>query len=236
MLNAKKMKINTIFQPSKIHLESINEYLCTEQITGNLSSVLSSFEKGELIVMFRGKELVGFSAYQFDYPVSKIEVVEIVKKYRKKGLGKKLADTTLKEIRKKEGEVVELFCAPSDSESFWKIVGFKNLPETRFTNGRIIMYKILIETLLPSETDNDEIVELCNVEPNQASRFEPKWSWRINSNEFNKPIIQPTDYDWQICWKKGETEIKKDKVKYFSSIQINFGNYLILRNMKNIKH
>jgi len=231
------MYIETIYQPSNIQFESIKEYLNTEQLTGNLRSVISSFEKSELIVLFKGKELIGFSAYQFDYPVSKINVVEIVKKYRRKGLGEKLANTTLEEIQKKNGEVVELFCSPTDSESFWKKVGFKNLPETILTNGQIIMYKTLIETLLPNQSNNnEEIIELWSVAPYQADRNEPKWSWKINSSEFRKPIIQPTDCDWQICWRKGEKEIKKEKVKYFSSNQICFGNFLILRDLKNIQH
>lgn len=231
------MNIETIYQPSNIQFESIKEYLNTEQITGNLPSVISSFERNELIVLFRKNELIGFSAYLFDYPVSKINVVEIVEKYRRKGFGKKLANTTLKEIQKRKGEVVELFCAPTNSESFWKKIGFKNLPETRFTNGQIIMYKTLVETLLPNQTDdNDETIELWDVEPHQADRNEPKWSWNINSTELKKPIIQPTDCDWQICWRKGKTEIKKGKVKYFSSNQINFGNFIILRDLKSIKH
>lgn len=231
------MKIETIYQPSYIQFEAINKYLNAEKITGNLPSIVSSFEKNELIVLFREKELIGFSAYQFDFPVSKINVVEIIKKYRGKGLGKKLANTTLNEIQKKKGQVVELFCSPTDSESFWKIVGFKNLPETGFTNGQIIMYKTLIETLLPNQiNDNEEIIELWDVEPHEADKNEPKWSWRINASELKKPIIQPTDCDWQICWRKGESEIKKGKVKYFSSNQIKFGNYIILRDLKSIKH
>ncbi len=232
-----KMNIKTIYQPSNIQLESIKEYLNTEQITGNSPSVISSFERNELIVLFRENELVGFSAYQFDYPVSKINVLEIVEKYRNKGFGKKLANTTLKEIQKKKGEVVELFCSPKNSESFWKVIGFKNLPETRINSGQIVMYITLIETLLPNQTDNnEETIELWDVEPHQTNRNEPKWSWKINSSELNKPIIQPTDCEWQICWKKGEKEMKKGKVKCFSSNQISFGNYIILRDLKSIKH
>ena len=231
----RKMNIETIYKPKKEHFEKIEKYLISEQISGNLPSVLSSFERDVLIVLFEKDQLIGFSAYKANYPVSKIDVLEIKKEFRKKGLGKKLANDTLREIKSKKGEVVELFCSPVDSESFWKIIGFKNLPETRFTGGKIIMYKTLIETLLPNETsDNEEIIELWNVEPHQASRNEPKWSWKINSSELEKPIIQPTDCDWQICWRKGETELKKGKVKYFSSNQINFGNFIILRDLKSI--
>ena len=236
-----KMNIKTIYRSSNVQFESIMEYLKTEQITGNLMSVKSSFKRKELIILFKEKELIGFSAYQFEYPVSRITVFEIVKKFRGKGLGKKLVNKTLKEIKKKKGEVVELFCSPVDSESFWKKVGFKNLPETRFTNGKIIMYKTLIETLLPNQSDdfeiddNQEIIELWDVEPFQADRNKPKWRWRINSYEFKKPIIQPTDSNWQIRWRKGGIEIKKGKVKYFSSNQIEFGNFMILRDLIDIK-
>lgn len=229
------MNVETIYQPSNIQFESIKEYLETEKINGNLPSVIGSFERNELIVLFIGKELIGFSAYEFDYPVSKINVLGIVKEYRSKGLGEKLANTTLKEIQKKKGEVVELFCSPANSESFWKKVGFKNFPKTK--DSRIIMYKILVETLLPNQiNDNEEIIELWDVEPQQADRNEPKWSWRINSSELKKPIIQPADYEWQICWRKGEKEMKKGKVKNFTSNQINFGNFIVLRDLKSIEH
>ena len=227
------MTIKTIYQPSNTQFELIKEYLIKEQLTGNLPTIIRSFERNELIVLFREKQLIGFSAYQFDCPISEINLVEIIKKYRGKGLGKRLANITLNEIQKKKAEVVELFCSPMDSESFWKTVGFKNLPETRYTKGRIVMYKTLIDTLLPNQlNENEEIIELWDVEPNQADKKEPKWSWRINSSEFKKPIIQPIDYDWQIRWRKGETEIKTGKVKDFSSAQIYFGNFIILRDLK----
>lgn len=234
------MNIETVYKPNKEHIVTIENYLISEQITGNLSSILSSYERNELIVLFKGNQLVGFSAYKAKYPVSEIDVLEIKKEYRKKGLGEKLVNDTLREIKTKKAEIIELFCSPRSSEPFWKKNGFINFPTFPY-NSQVRMYKPLIQTAklmgISDNNNNNNIIELWNEEPSIADRIESTWKWKLNFEDndliLEKPIIFPAHYDWQICWRKGDLIIEKDKVKYFKAEKILNSDFIIIRKIKN---
>lgn len=234
----RKMDLEIKYKPSLFDLETIKKHSEKEQITGNIKSVINSFYRNELIVLVKDKELIGYSAYEYSEPVSKINVFLIIKKYRFSGFGKILADLTLNEITNKKGEIVELFCSPIDSKYFWKKMDFKKLSKEIDVSGHTTMYKILVDCLLPIGKNNDEeieeIIELWNVGTSKANTEKPKWKWKIDSTKIQFPIIHPADPDWQVCWRKGDKIKNKGRVKNLEHNKGNVSDYLIFK--KNTKH
>lgn len=92
------------------------------------------------------------------------------------------------------------------------------------------MFLPLVKTLKTSETtDKDEVIELWNEESHSSEKTEPFWSWLADSDNFEKPIIQPANYNWEICWRKGDQIIEKNRIKNIRFQRIEFGNFIIIR-------
>ena len=231
------METETKYTLKKEHLKSIEKYLISEKISGNFPSVLNSFKRNELIVLFNKSEIVGFSAYEVNYPISKINVLEIKKEYREKGFGKKLANDTLREIEKRKGEVVELYCSPASSETFWKKIGFLNFPTFPYED-KIMMYKIIINSLISKKPTNDKNnkILLWECGSHRIEKEKPKYEWTFsydNGNfKINKPIIQPAWYKWNIrVILNGKVLIDKE-IKRIKNNKIEFGNFLIIKELE----
>ncbi|MFD1553697.1 hypothetical protein DNU06_10110 [Putridiphycobacter roseus] len=222
------MQLETIYNPTTTEFNIVLEYLIKVEKTGNISTVEKCFNRNELIVVFDGKKLVGFSAYQADDIIAHIHIIEVIANYQKKGVGTKLADNTINQIIEKKALAIELFCSPSSSATFWSKIGFIKMPELAITNGRVLMYKPLVESLPAGNVESDagETIELWNINEGRERDSQPKWKWNIPKTNFY--IIQPCQSDWKISLSKGNNIVKACKVKYFSINSFFHGRYLIL--------
>lgn len=231
--------------PNENHLTNIEEWLIEEKnkfnegFYCNWNIIREAFTEKRLNIITENDFAIGFIVYRISDLTAEIVIAEIKPTERRKGIAKELINGTLEYFRTKEILVTQLFCSPENSEPFWKKVGFLNFPEFPH-NSQIRMYKPQIQTLeLWNKSDlknNEEVIELWNEEPHIAERINSKWKWELkyNSNTLilEKPIIFPAHYDWQICWRKGNLIIEKNKVKYFKTEEILNGNFIIIRELK----
>lgn len=231
------------FVPNRKHLSQIEKWLIEEMnetnqgFYSNWGIIFKAFEKGELIILTENDYAIGFLVFNTTELIIEIDIAELKPDYRKKGLGRKLIDETLIEFQNRGVIICELFCSPESSEPIWKSMGFLNFPKLP-RSTKIRMYKILIPFLSTNEEgDSNEKIELWDLEPYQVKFNEPKWVWNLtfkeNSRELLKPIIQPSTYDWQICWRNESREIV-DKTKYFMGLNILSGSFLIIRDLPDL--
>jgi hypothetical protein len=127
-----------------------------------------------------------------------------------------------------------LFCAPIESEKFWKKMDFIKFPDRGYSESELTYYKPLIEIQQTTKNNSDNKIELWNVEPYQIKNHEPKWTWEINSNldKLLLPIIQPCNCNWNLRLTKNGKQIKEDKVKYFSDKnRIEYSPFLLITEL-----
>ena len=161
--------------------------------------------------------------------------MEINPKYRNKGIGTYFFNQTASFFKEKGFLAINLYCAPEESENFWKKMDFIKFPDIRFNDSKLKYFKPLIEVQKTALNESKNKIELWDKQPYQIKdNVKPKWVWEINSdtNKPSLPIILPCDYDWNVKWTKEGEVIKESKVKYFSrSNPIRFGEFLYITEL-----
>ncbi len=235
------MNIVTIFTPIEKHISEIEKWLIEEKNkTGrgfywDLKSIKKAVEDNKIAVLTKDNYAIGFITYSINELVATIEIAEIKPCCRKKGFARKLVNDCLDYFRNNGAIVTELYCAPKSSELIWKKLDFLNYPPLEHNNDKICMYKPLVD-ILETRNNNlsDELIELWDygTHVNELNR-PPKWTWHINDSKLEKPIIQPSDKDWQIRWQKGGKTIECCKVKNFNSLVNRYrADFLIIKQLK----
>ena len=219
------LHINT--SPNNHQLSEINSWLKNEfkkngeGFLNNWNIIESYFENGELIILIKDSKVIGFTTWKiYDDLILIIDIVEIHPDYRKSGYGKFMMQETFKFCISKGAKVVNLFCSPESSYSFWKSFGFLDMPKTAFCEPEFSLYKPLIEVQIPIEKNQleNEIIELWDCEPYQSKDVSSKWIWavKITSKKISPPILIACSRDWNIRLSKNGEVIRETKVKYFS--------------------
>lgn len=234
-------KIN--FNPTKKHLSQIEIWLIDEKnkngngLYNNWNIISEAFSRNELVVLIE-KDIdiaVGFLVFEINEVIIEIVIMELNSKYRNKGLARRLVEDTFSKFKKKGIIVCELFCSTEQSESFWKRLGFINLPNSLCGN-LIRMYKTLIPTLKISEPNEMyERIELWYMDTCSVKEKTPNCTWNISfkekSQELVNPIIYPAHYDWCFSWKT-EAETKYiGRVKKYNFEQLLFGRFMIIKSL-----
>ena len=233
------------FSPTKEQLDEIEKWLIDENKIANSGFycnwkiIISSFNVNELATISLNNETIGFVIWSIiSDKTARIEIAEVKPSFRNSGFGKKLIDQLIVYLKENNIYVIDLLCAPADSEFFWKSYGFVEFPDPpenyKFrTDDDKKLYKILSDHLQPNtDRQNDEIIQLWNDEPYRTKEMPtPSYSWNIEfiegTKRLIKPIIQPANNDWRILWSiKGKTIID-GKVKRFTK-EIVFGTFIII--------
>lgn len=133
----------------------------------------------------------------------------------------------------------KLFCAPRESEKFWRKQHFIQFPQVIYSESDLTFYKPFIKTAKPNQNINDEnVLELWNREPYLVTpNNKPNWSWNIDENGSpENTIFFPCHYDWKLCWRKSKKIIKEGKIKYFEQggERIEFSGFLYITNLISI--
>ncbi len=235
------------FLPTEKKLGEIEEWLIEEeQKTGNgfycnWNNIKASFDKNKLVTISLNNKTIGFASWQLiTEKTARIEIAEIKPSYRNKGVGKKLTDELLNFLKDKSIYVVDLLCSPKESEPIWKSMGFLEFPELpekyHFNSDNKKLYKILTDNLQQNtKRNNEETIELWNEEPSSINEnTESTYIWYLEflngTRKLSKPIIQPANYHWRLCWKKNGRKIDDDKVKRFKT-KIDFGSFIIIEEL-----
>jgi len=235
------MEYSVTFKPNKKHQEEINEWLLDEDLKTsqgfycNWILIEEAFLQQQVAVITENDLAIGFLYFISGDRVVTIDIAEIKPKNREKGIGRLLFNCCLERFRKEGKMIVELFCKPKSSEKIWKKLGFLNSPHNYLKDNKIRMHYPLIETNSNGLSSEDEIIELWDFDPTYRTTENPKWVWKIerksNSNELIKPIIHPSHYDWQICWRNQDHIFELTQVKRFKGAKIEFGNFIIITEL-----
>lgn len=236
------------YSPTNKQVGEIERWLIAEQKkTGegfycNWNIIKSSFGANELAVISLKSSIIGFATWRITSKnTARIEIAEVKPTHRNMGVGKRLVVNILDFLKVKGICVVDLKCAPEDSEPIWKRLGFVKFPDLpgnyrmkSYNNNHL--YTILIEHLQTNAIEqSDEVIELWNNEPYaKIENTSPTYIWNVSYMEgsriLSKPIIHPAHYDWRIRWRKGGTTIIDEKVKRFC-LRIDFGDFIIIKEL-----
>jgi GNAT superfamily N-acetyltransferase len=204
----------------------------------NWSVIEKHFERGQLIVLNKDSRVIGFSTWEIEKEiVLNIAIVEIHPDYRGKGYGEYLMQQVFNFGKDhKKAIVAKLFCAPVESKSFWKKMGFMDFPFTGYAQPPDLMYLPLIDLRSQLKADHSEesTIELWNCEPHLSDECEPQWVWsaKINNGQLIPPILAPCNRNWNIRYTQNGTIIKESKIKYFSnSNPIDKDSFLLIQEL-----
>lgn len=220
-MNIKDLQINC--NPTEKDLSKLKEWLkfedkiFNEGFYCNWININTDFKSKKLFILQDKSECIGFCTYSGLVFSCKIELFQIKKELRGKGIGEYFFKQVENKIKEEEFKVLKLTCSPINSEGFWRKMGLHDLPETDFTPEYLTLYKPLIKTSKPNITQTNYRIELWNKEINGEPDCLPTWSWNILKESFmlEFPILHPCSCNWKIRLIRNGKKIKDDKVKYF---------------------
>jgi predicted GNAT family acetyltransferase len=229
-------------KPTEKHLREIQVWLKEELDNTdkgfyvNWDMIFKAFNEKRLSIITERNYAIGFVVYRIYDLTAVIDIAEIKPAERKKGIGKKIIEETLEFFKSKKVLVVELFCSPESSESFWKKIDFLNFPEY-YRSNKINMYKSLVETLKHSkELTSKNGIQLWDDKPNRTRDSKPNWTWELNFIEnkktLSKPIIFPAMNDWKVKLIINGEEIFEDELNYLESDKSDYGSFMIIEEIK----
>jgi hypothetical protein len=230
------------YNPSQVELKKIEEWLFGESKNSdsgfyyNIDIIKEAFTKDRLIILKKSKETVGFLVWRKDEIYITVDIMEIHPNYRNLGHGIFFIEQISTYFSNQGFVALKLFCAPEQSEKFWKKLKFIKFPNRGYSESELTYFKPLVQIKMPStERDSDNRIELWNLEPHETRNQKPNWVWNFDNNTFDLsiPILQPCNSNWNICWIKDGLVQKEGKVKYFSKItQIDFDPFLFMKELK----
>ena len=220
-MSALNLQIN--FKPNEKELNEIEEWLKEEDEENgegfycNWSIISKAFSNNGLIIFKLDNQSVGFCVFSDREIYVEIDIFEIRIDQRGKGIGGIVFSKLENQFKKKGFKVAKLSCSPIGSESFWRKVGFIDLPPIGYYQEYLTLYKPLIKRKESNINQEGDRLELWNQKPGRISSG-PKWVWQIPNDDvqFDCPILQPCNQDWKLRLIRNEKIIKEDNVKYFT--------------------
>lgn len=231
--------------PTNKQVKEIEQWLRSEkEKTGggfycNWNIIKSSFDNNELVTISLNNRTIGFATWRRTTgKTARIEIAKVKHTHREKGIGKKLTGFVLDFLKDSGVCVVDLQCSPSDSEPFWKRLGFVEFPDppenyNLNSDDNKELYLILTEHLQTSLTQlADETIELWNYQRyKKDDNTPPTYIWNVKlierTRRLLRPIIHPAHYDWRLRWRIDGKIIYDGKVKRFKP-GIDFRKYIII--------
>lgn len=173
----------------------------------NIKLVERSFNSDSAFVLTYENEIFGFATYYLNENIAKIDILEINKKLRKRGLGKKMVNKILEWFYINNIFAVYLECISNDSEKFWEKLHFKKMP-FKITEGWAFesKYLILINHINQSPKDSNSLnfIKIFHEEifGNKFDLCDDYSFWELGENNLkvNNPLIFPAKSDWSIIY------------------------------------
>ena len=217
--------MTTNLTPNKTHLAQLKIWL-QQAYTDGFSRFIQhwhlieeAFEEQKLIILKQSNAAIGFVVFDIDHEIAMIDLAELTPGKRGQGLGKPFILDTLDYLKTQGALAVKLYCAPAESEGFWRKCGFVDfqLPD----DSHIHMFKLLTETLKTTtnlNSDKTDFVRLWNCESHLARRREPEWIWELEYKEDSKtliePIVIPAFSGWHLELIISDKQIARKKSKF----------------------
>ncbi|QBO58403.1 GNAT family N-acetyltransferase [Chryseobacterium salivictor] len=198
------------FSPTEQQMAEI--YSWTTFPINNWSSIDSSFRNKTLAIAIYENKVIGFIAYKLEGASIYIEIVNTHPNFEKRGIARFLVGKIAELYSHSEYKAFYLFCAPNETQCFWKKLGFDYFPENQLKNRneRIWMFYIFGEVCTIKKyaeiKKGEHFVEIWNSELNTDS-CDPNWYTDIefhdNTKKLKKPLLFFGDDKWQIRIKAG---------------------------------
>lgn len=210
-----------------------------EGFYNNKNIIEESFERGNSITFKNRNENIGLVTWnEDDRMLINIDIFVIHPSYRGLGYGTFYYNTISEFFRREGFKAVKLFCYPHISESFWKKMGLIKFPDCGYTEHELTYYGVLVDTASTVYTSNMDKIELWDVEPDEAERTNPRWTWYVKTQKemLLYPIIQPCNCNWNLRWSRNGVVLKEKKVKYFTNEynELYHSNFLYIDKLKEI--
>lgn len=219
------LKIKTI--DSEDEFNKFHQFLIFSKSTflKHISILHNSFKNNLLLSISYNNQYIGFLTWHKHIKrLACIDLFEISESFRRKNIGKFFIQEFLKFLNKKGFVVVELYCAPIESQHFWRRIGFIN--KSFSTNdGKIELYKIIKENY---KQKKDFSIENIKIEDNFKNIiFENDVYIDKENKKLLSPIIINGSKNWHIEWNNGNI-VKTESIKYITKEVLYEGDYIII--------
>ena len=135
------MKKPTIIDGTAVQAETVIRWLKAEFESGlsgggfyqNRSIIRRAARNSEFKCYVSGRTVVGFTVFTLGSSRFAIDILEIRQKYRGVGYGQAFAMEVIKMLFNGGASHIEVECAPTSSEAFWRKLGFISM-ESRYSS------------------------------------------------------------------------------------------------------
>ena len=229
------MKENYIidFKPTEKDFEYIHEWLISTQsgFLNNISAIYNSFKNNSFVTLKEDSKTIGFLTFfqESNFKTVRIGFFEIKKDCRKQGMGKFFMKEFLNVIEKHGSFVVELYCAPEDSQHFWRKIGFEDKIFSKSSTKSIWLYKILNLKLNGKNESDYEKEKITIWKEYGIENFNKEFEIEVHKTTklLYQPLIINGLNEWEIKWQKGEIE-KINQVKRITKDGLDYGDFIII--------
>ncbi|HEY0669398.1 MAG TPA: GNAT family N-acetyltransferase [Sphingobacteriaceae bacterium] len=229
------------YSPTSEQLAQIESWLITEQKENdkgfycNWEAISNAFQKNLMAVISKEGNAIGFVIWHCSSERTvTLNIIEIKPAERRKGYGKVLTEALMAHLLQKGIMSIDANCLSTSSEKLLCGLGYLPYPETESRKEGKYLYKIMIPYLEQAHSET-ATVELWNNEPYCTNTVRAKWKWETyllnTKGELILPIIHPCSADWRIRYTVDGKTVRDNKVKYFTTDEIYFSGYMILKNL-----
>ena len=212
---------------SEDEFDKFHQFLIISKSTflKHISILYNSFKKNKLLTISYNNQYIGFLTWQKSFRrLAGIELFEISESFRRKNIGKFFIQEFLKILNKKGIFVVELYCAPIESQHFWRKIGFIDKSFST-VDKKIELYKIIKENY---KQKKDFSIENIKIEDNlKKIIFENDVYINKENKKLLSPLIINGSENWHIEWNNGNI-VKTESIKYITKEAIYEGDYIII--------
>jgi GNAT superfamily N-acetyltransferase len=242
---ARDARVNTYTSaPTQLHLDQIHAWLEDEDpgqsFICNWPEITDAFQDGRLHCVIDGGEPIAFAVHDRRTICSELKFMCVHRAHRRKGIGRDFAPYLFSSLSALGTLVVELMCAPPESEQFWRNVGFEDVPTAwdrssvgGVYRGNVRLMKYLIDRL--RVTPNAALTSSLDLWQTDFSSGPPSCTWELPRRETNKwtlssPILYPCKRDWIVRIVEDGVTRYKGKVKYlFEDYRFSIDDYLYIK-------
>ena len=148
----------TIISPSQAQIENVIRWLKAEHLTDlegfsgfycNRSIIRSSFRAQETKCMTFGRKVIGLAVFKVRPHYSTIDILEVRPEHRSLGFGRFFAAKMIDHMFGSGAPFIEVECAPSESESFWRGFGFTDYERPHHRGNTILRLHRAAKLLVP---------------------------------------------------------------------------------------
>ncbi len=240
-----------VFSPTKTQLHQLRAWLKQEyDQTGegfmcNWGVIDECWKEKTLFCALTKDKASALCAWHQVGFLARLDIVAVNPELRHKGIGRRLVDETLKQLKKNGVIVVEVECQPRTSEPFWRKLGFadddfvdvRKKAESAFP--KVELLKKLIHTCPASEDHGieDGVLQLWDAAPWDVKGSSAWRLWNLGAPIergwiLPEPILHACERNWRARLTLNKETLFDGEVKYLQkSAHVVQNGYLYIRTI-----